>query len=968
MAQIVFLLIELLLLFCCVSTARKQTPLISDDSARRPAKSTECQFGKSLHEMGSTWFADLGPPFGVMYCIKCECIPIQKKRRIVARVQCRNIKNECPKPSCDEPVLYPGRCCKVCPDDHNSPDVVQDTTSILTPEEEERNMKHFATLLTGRTSSVLRRDEGSPSVGLQPSILQQTNNNIVATGRFTFHRKNLYYSFYVSDPLQRPRALQFSDHEGNILEEQALIVAGVTSVYQNVTGKVCGVWRRVPRGYRRLLREEKMYISLLWGSGDQEYVLSGQVARYRSLSTELFSSLMQPAPGTDSLAMNGAGGTAIVSASSSAPSIHISVVFNGVFSPDDVVDIPLIVRLESQDKQQIVLEEEVKIQKPSHELNVVEVQTAVSSAELRLLTRGKLIVSISSKKKPTELRLEGKVITRATCEIFQGVLASSDSDSGNDEDEDVEKQSSAQTLTSGMAWMYMSRDGSLVYSVQLDELSLQDSPMLVLVSGHRSGGRRSMIELEDLTPSLVSGWANGTIDRMSPRELEQLYAGELSLNVATRTEPSLVRGRLAPRPMADARDSHSPVLLKRQNETAPATLTGMSWLAVDSECSLHYEIVLSGLTPEDRSLQLYLKELPFIAPGAPVTRKLLEEFKGGHLEGFVMSMSQTEFLRIDSGVSFLEVQDQATGSVLLKARLKQVAVPLTCFPNYSDNDVPGTGPESSLPEATTCYHEMRFYEEGAQWTSKLDPCIMCNCHHGHVKCDTVPCPPLPLTCTGKPAPGECCPTCTNSSASQESNTSVTRGCYLAGQFYPAASSWHPYLPPSGFDLCAVCTCDANTLEVQCPRMQCPPLTCNEHDAFRPDKKACCKQCPPVIPEDSQLVKDQQNPNGTVFHRTFDDILASGGCNYFATGEVFENGHEWHPRVHSHGEVKCVKCRCKDGTIKCERKRCLRSSCSPATSTFMSSRRRNNSQSTVNSDECCSQCRRNRRHHRPAYNS
>lgn len=55
----------------------------------------------------------------------------------------------------------------------------------------------------------------------------------------------------------------------------------------------------------------------------------------------------------------------------------------------------------------------------------------------------------------------------------------------------------------------MNREGSLVYSVQLDELSLQDSPMLVLVSGHRSGGRRSLLELEDLTPSLSYGWANG---------------------------------------------------------------------------------------------------------------------------------------------------------------------------------------------------------------------------------------------------------------------------------------------------------------------------------------------------------------------------------------------------------------------------------------------------------------------------
>jgi chordin len=55
--------------------------------------------------------------------------------------------------------------------------------------------------------------------------------------------------------------------------------------------------------------------------------------------------------------MNGAGGTAIVSASSSAPSIHVSLVFNGIFSPDEVAEVPLIVRLESLEKQQVVLQE-----------------------------------------------------------------------------------------------------------------------------------------------------------------------------------------------------------------------------------------------------------------------------------------------------------------------------------------------------------------------------------------------------------------------------------------------------------------------------------------------------------------------------------------------------------------------------------------------------------------------------------
>jgi hypothetical protein len=92
----------------------------------------------------------------------------------------------------------------------------------------------------------------------------------------------------------------------------------------------------------------------------------------------------------------------------------------------------------------------------------------------------------------------------------------------------------------------------------------------------------------------------------------------------------------------------------------------------------------------------------------------------------------------------------------------QIQVPLSCLPKYSDNDVPGSTSilqDSTVPEAAKCYHEMQFYEDGAQWTSKHDSCTMCNCNQNLVKCDTVPCPQL--TCVSKTTPGECCPTCTS---------------------------------------------------------------------------------------------------------------------------------------------------------------------------------------------------------------
>ncbi|KPJ08456.1 Dorsal-ventral patterning protein Sog [Papilio machaon] len=86
-----------------------------------------------------------------MYCIKCECISVQKKRRVVAKVHCRNIKNECPEPSCDTPVLLPGRCCKTCPGD------VDSSTYWLTTRSKFRTTSYK--LLQNKLLALLERSE-----------------------------------------------------------------------------------------------------------------------------------------------------------------------------------------------------------------------------------------------------------------------------------------------------------------------------------------------------------------------------------------------------------------------------------------------------------------------------------------------------------------------------------------------------------------------------------------------------------------------------------------------------------------------------------------------------------------------------------------------------------------------------------------------------------------------------------------
>lgn len=55
-----------------------------------------------------------------------------------------------------------------------------------------------------------------------------------------------------------------------------------------------------------------------------------------------------------------------------------------------------------------------------------------------------------------------------------------------------------------------------------------------------------------------------------------------------------------------------------------------------------------------------------------------------------------------------------------------------------------------------------------------------------------------------------------------------------------------------------------------------------------------------------MPRDQGSKKGTI--KSTEEIMANGGCNVAQT--IYENGQEWHPVLPSHGEQKCIKCRCK----------------------------------------------------------
>lgn len=590
----------------------------------------------------------------------------------------------------------------------------------------------FGSLLTTRTSYFLEREEiKTPYVTSNPL-------NFIATGRFTFHKKNLYFSFYVSERATRPRALQFIDDTGHILEEVVLTQSiNMYSVYQNSTGKVCGVWRRVPRDYRRLLRDEQMSVVLLWGGNYQEELaLAGKIAKYPALSTEMFTSLLEAPVENGSVVkeLNGAGGTAIVSMSSgvNTSSIHLTLVFNGLFH-DDNTDIKLNIRLELVENKRTILLEPKTVKKSNYDYNIIEVTSPVE--DLQLLTNDNLNLIIESRKRPNEIRIQGPILTRAPCEIYQTVLASSSSES--------------ETRSSGLAWAYINRKGALVYNIQTNDL--QERALITLVDDSMKRKK----DLGDLTPSLNDNNANGEFRNMGENAralggkttLDLLYGNNLAINIATENEQNLIRGRLIRRQLADARDSNEPILLKRLDPSAPAHLVGMAWVAVDNDCTLHYEITLNSYNAK-QSLELYLEERPLEVPNAPVTTKILDEFNGEYLEGFVMGMSTYELSKLATNVCYLQVKAKENGTHLLKGKLKPINIPNQCImPGVDTNRLPSEftpndHTDNNVPLDPKCYHSGRFYDEGEQWKNGMETCSMCACIYGRVKCDKYECPPV----------------------------------------------------------------------------------------------------------------------------------------------------------------------------------------------------------------------------------
>lgn len=187
-----------LILLCAPSTGqrrRARPPIVGEVAKNRiPTRATQCNFGNETYEIDEKWKPDLGPPVGVLFCVRCECVAANRKSRMVTRVKCKNIKHDCPKPECEEAVLLPGRCCKTCPGQEDAV-VEEDLVGRKIKRKEEEGRKIYSLIAKSSKSTPstpLPTLNTSIAESAAPSVLDDQEANDLTVSHKCYYEGNIF--------------------------------------------------------------------------------------------------------------------------------------------------------------------------------------------------------------------------------------------------------------------------------------------------------------------------------------------------------------------------------------------------------------------------------------------------------------------------------------------------------------------------------------------------------------------------------------------------------------------------------------------------------------------------------------------------------------------------------------------------------------------------------------------------------
>uniref|UniRef100_A0AAY4DFF8 Chordin n=1 Tax=Denticeps clupeoides TaxID=299321 RepID=A0AAY4DFF8_9TELE len=882
------------------ATSRLKSPALPILSEREPLPSkgvSGCSFGGRFYSLQDTWHPDLGEPFGIMHCVKCICEPQRSKRKVYGKVSCKNIKQDCPEPNCDDPVLQPGHCCKSCPNEPPSQNTLFDGYEYFQEKEGDlqKSYNDRSYLSSEDMTPGERTDFVALLTGLQDSWMPTSSG--VARARFTLTRTSLSFSI-----TSQSKVVLINSDGSTVFEYR---------VPRTDTDVICGVWKNMLKSHIQQVQAEQIRVSLVTASGRREEI-QGKIIKHRALFAETFSATL-----TSDKEHAGMGGIAMLTLSDTENNLHFILILQGLIKPTHTGEW-VHTLLQSESRLHHLLRE-MRANITSYDPDFAEVFTDLNSRELFWLSRGQLQIAVETEGNDPN-QISGFITGRKSCDTLQSVMSSS------------EALTPGKTGAVGSAILHLHDNGTLHYQVQVAGVASKVIGVTIEQKPQRRSKRSVLYDLTDaFSPSLGGGHAQGILGRVEARHIHMLLQNELFINTVTATHPdgelrgqihSLLYGGL------DARRHEMPFLLAGQFVSPPVwtSAAGHAWVSVDEQCHLHYEIVVNGLSKsDDLTINAHLHGLAEIVDmddSSTNHKRLLTGFYGSQAQGVLKDLSVELLRHLDQGTAFIQVSTKLNPRGEIRGR---VHVPNSCeFGTHGalteeaefDDLVFVRDPEELWKDPLTCFFEGEHHTHGSHWTPQYNTCFNCSCQKRTVICDPVICPTLSCSHTIQPE-HKCCPVCDERKEYKdltipEKLDEHSEGCYFEGdqKMHAPGTSWHPFVPPFGYIKCAVCTCKGDTGEVHCEKVTCPPLTCSQ--PIRRNPSDCCKECPA---EDMPLAEHGE-------------MMQADGPRHCKFGKnYYQNSENWHPRVPLVGEMKCITCWCDHGVTKCQRKQCPLLSCS-----------------------------------------
>ncbi|XP_041377268.1 chordin-like [Gigantopelta aegis] len=847
---------------------RSNIPLIGDAIERKQSRTPGCWLGGTFYHLEQRWSPKL-LPHGTMHCVKCQCIPIEKKGVLLHRGQiiCKNIKLDCPKPDCSNAILLPGKCCKTCPDQMNS---FEDNFSFASDKKKKSTLSgdqyeqigkaEFTALLVGRN---VRR--------------QAVTTRSVAVVRITVENRELTYSVRYTR-LDHPKFLQITDANGNILVESPIVKK------RSGDKKLCGVWKKIPSVYLQYFREKRLF-AVITTSRYPKGLVAGRVVPNANVHKETFGSVLHTTKA------EGIGGVASLEYNPKTRVVNYAITFDGVFNQKHFNG-EYYVTIERNTK--IVHQSMGKI---TRRVNQISGFWKLSrKREAKYLARGRLLLRLTSRNGAT---ISGDLKPRLTCGVFQALLSGS------------EALEASRTSAAGSVVLELREKGVVDYQIRVS--GVKDEVTSIRIEGSASKNNRRRV-IGNVHKTFVkdfgsySGWSNGTFKKMKAEDIVMLLSNQLYINVATTNHRiSELRGRVMELPYQESKDEAFPVTLTPFTPKSRGA-AAHAWLSMEIGCRLRYEIFVSGFQNNVSPFSILLGSHSNRLEGSAILGS--EEglgqstvFETKKASGSVGDVPDDLLRDLDEGKAYLQINMGSTGDAVLVAN---VSLPNTCWEYSNDVDTDILVDEQGVVDPSLkmrCYYEGRYYDDLDHWLPvQNSTCNTCSCVKGSVNCHHLPCPELaclnPVT-----KDGVCCPTCPDEGQQY---------CKLEGDLrrHPVGRKWHPFLPQIGFSKCVMCQCKPGAIP-ECSRLPCPKLTCPSIQRVRRQSDDCCQIC------DASIVAEPEV-------KLLKDINMIGACTFMQ--RVFPHGSKWHPRVAPFGQMKCVNCRCSHGEYTCRRQKCPRLTC------------------------------------------